>query len=188
MRRATKTATLFASIGITVLALTGCSGGGSSEPAAAPDSTVSVEAPATETASESSFKDNVLTTPESTITITEVRTIAVGEPGNEYGDVPVIAFWYDITNNSDEAITPMEWIYTMTAYQDNDPNIENKLGVASLPDSQFLDTQTADIKPGGTIANAVAYELSDTTTPVKLVASDSLGFGDDLGSMTFELN
>jgi hypothetical protein len=187
MRRATKTATFFASIGIAALALSGCSGGGSSEPAAAPDSTVSVEAPATETATESSFTDNVLSTPKSTITITDVRTIAVGEPGNEYGDVPVIAFWYDITNLSDEAISPMEWIYMMSAYQDNDPNIENELGVGSLPDPQFRDTQLADIKPGGTLANAVAYELSDTTTPVKLVASDDLGMS-EIGSMTFELN
>ncbi|AXH37531.1 DUF5067 domain-containing protein (plasmid) [Humibacter sp. BT305] len=186
MRHATKFTTLLASFGIAAVALTGCAGGASKP--ASPENTVSVAAPTAEAANESSFENNVLTTPDLTIKITDVKTIAAGEPGNEYGKVPVIAFWYDITNTGDEEVSPMNWLFLMTAYQDNDPNIENKLGVGSLPDQQFLDSQTAKIKKGGTVSNAVAYELSDTTTPVKLVASDSLGMGDDIGSMTFELN
>jgi hypothetical protein len=44
----------------------------------------------------------------------------------------------------------------------------------------------ANIKEGGTVSNAVAYELSDTTTPVDLVASLDLG-STEIGKMTFTL-
>lgn len=120
------------------------------------------------------------------IKITDVKTIPVGEKGNEYGKEPVIAFWYDTTNVSGKETDPMTaWLFLFAAYQDNDPNAENKLGVGSLPDTAFLDSQTNKIKKGGTVPNAVAYELSDTTTPVKLVASTILQ--DEIGSMTIEL-
>jgi hypothetical protein len=42
------------------------------------------------------------------------------------------------------------------------------------------------IKKGGTVENAEAYQLDDLTTPVKLVAHDSL-FDDALGSITYNL-
>lgn len=138
-------------------------------------------------ADEPTFKDGVLTTAEVKIVITKHKVIPAGQKGNEYGDKPVIAFWYKITNLTDKETSPMEWIYTFTAYQDNNPNAENELDVAGLPDDRFLDSQTENIKKGGTVENAVAYELDDLTTPVELVASDSLGFGDDLGRVTYEL-
>lgn len=136
---------------------------------------------------ESTFKDGVLTTPEVKIVITKHKVIPVGAKGNEYGDKPVIAFWYEITNFTGKDTSPMEWIFEFTAYQDNNPNAENELDVAGLPDDRFLDSQTENIKKGGTVENAVAYELDDVTTPVELVANDSLGFGDDLGRVTYEL-
>ncbi|WP_426185444.1 DUF5067 domain-containing protein [Microbacterium sp. TWP3-1-2b2] len=174
-----------ASVSIAALALVGCS---SPAPESSPPETVDsviVDAPE-ETAPESIFEDSVLTTPEVTIKITDVKTIAAGEVGNEYSDVPVIAFWYEVTNVAGEDVTPSEWLFSFTAYQDNDPNVENELNVGSLPDDSFLDTQMEKIKQGGTVANAVAYELTDTTTPVKLVASDDLGMT-EIGTMTFEL-
>ena len=187
MRRATKTTVLLASWSIAALALSGCAGGASDSPA--PESTVSVDSsPATEEpAAESSFENSVLKTPEVTIAITDVKTIPVGEPGNEYGDVPVIAFWYEVTNLTAAEVTPSDWFYYFTAFQDNDPNAVNELNVGSLPDDQFLDSQLETIKEGGTVANAVAYELSDTTTPVDLVASDTLGEA-EIGKMTFTLD
>lgn len=55
-----------------------------------------------------------------------------------------------------------------------------------LPDERFGESQMEKIKMGGTVANAISYELDDTTTPVKLVAGGM--FGDsEIGSMTFEL-
>lgn len=161
----------------------------SSTVAASPDSSASTQAPDTDDAGsdESTFKDGVLTTSDVKIVITKHKIIPAGEKGNEYGDKPVIAFWYKITNLTEKETSPMEWIYVFSAYQDNNPNAENELDVAGLPDDRFLDSQTENIKKGGTVENAVAYELDDQTTPVELVANDSLGFGDDLGRITYEL-
>ena len=83
-------------------------------------------------------------------------------------------------------MTPMEWIYVFSAYQDNDPNAVNELKIAPLPDDRFLDSQMETIKKGGTVADATAYELDDETTPVDLVASEDLGFT-ETGRMTYNL-
>ena len=45
------------------------------------------------------------------------------------------------------AIDPTSaWIMNFKAVQDNDPNMVNELSIASLPDQQFLKSQTAAIK------------------------------------------
>ncbi len=134
-----------------------------------------------------SFVDGVLTTPDMKIAITDHKVIAVGDPGNEYGTKPVIAFWYTITNLTDKKLDPTTgWMLAISAYQDNDPNAENKLNVAGLPDQKFLDTQLEVIKNGGTVENAVAYELTDATTPVDLTASDDLGLS-TIGKVSYKL-
>ncbi|WP_430336260.1 DUF5067 domain-containing protein [Rhodococcus sp. ACT016] len=185
MHRISKLSLTIATVGIASIALVGCSTAGS--PAApTPGSTVAVDAPAAAPA-EASFKDNVLTTNDVVIKITDVKTIQVGEKGNEYGKKPVIAFWYATTNVSGEETGPgMAWLSHFEAYQDNDPNAENKLDVGSLPDAAFRESQMNKIKKGGTVPYAIAYELSDTTTPVKLVACTFRG-QDEIGSMTIEL-
>lgn len=148
---------------------------------------VSSEADTSTEATELYFKDNVVVVSDYTIKITEWKVIPVGEKGNEYGDSPVIAFWYDTTNTSGKEINPSTaWIYIMEAVQDNDPNEVNKLNVASLPDDQFLDSQLQTIKQDGTVSNAVAYKLTDNETPVELTAKSSM-IGDSIGSMTFEI-
>lgn len=151
-----------------------------------PATTSSTAAPAGD-ASDASFKDGVLTTPKMKVTITSHRLIPVGQPGNEYGDKPVIAIVYTTTNLTSEAIDPTTaWIGSFQAFQDNDPNAVNELNIGSTPGDQYLDSQTEKIKQGGTVENAVAYELDDETTPVKLTAKENL-FSDDLGSVTYEL-
>lgn len=143
---------------------------------AAPSSDAASSGAVSSEASGASFADGVLTTDGYTITITDYKVIQPGETGNEYGDVPVIAFWYDTTNTgSDSDINASSaWIMVFDAIQDNDPNVVNTLNMGLLPDSQFLDSQTQTIKEGGTVSNAVAYELDDTTIPVTLVASDMM--------------
>lgn len=136
---------------------------------------------------EPSFEGNIITTKDFTLEILEYKIIPVGEEGNTYGDSPVIAFWYNTTNTSGKNIDPSTaWISTMTAIQDNDPNMVNKLDVAPLPDSDFLDSQIATIKAGGTVENAVAYVLTDQETPVELIAQNGL-LGDELGRKAFEV-
>lgn len=183
------------------LVLSGCGGTASdgNQPANA-NSSQTIEAPETIAAdasepedastSDSTFKDGVLTTSEMKIEITDHKIIAVGKKGNEYGTKPVIAFWYNITNLTDKDVdrdvSPMDFIFAITAFQDNNPNAENKLEVGGLPDDKFLETQMEKIKKGGTVANAIAFELDDTKTPVDLVASNDLGMT-EIGTITYKL-
>ena len=140
-----------------------------------------------DTSPENYFKDNVIVVDDYTMKITDWKIIPVGEKGNEYGDAPVIAFWYETTNTSGKDINPSTaWIFIMEAVQDNDPNAINELDVASLPDDQFLDSQLDTIKKDGTVANAVAYKLTDDVTPVELTAKSGM-IGDSIGSMIFEI-
>ena len=133
------------------------------------------------------FADNVLIAEDVKIEITDWRVIPVGETGNEYGDVPVIAFWYSTTNLSGKELDPSSaWIAMFTAVQDNNPDMINELQVASLPDAAFRDTQSATIKKGGTVDCAWAYELDDTTTPVVLKGRKGI-FGEELGEQTFNI-
>lgn len=187
MQNNSKLALGIATIAFAALTLVGCSNAAPASSAPQTEETVAVDAPAEDTSAEATFENQTLTTPDVVIKITDVKTIAPGEAGNEYGDVPVIAFWYDTTNVSGDDVDPTTaWISSFSAFQDNDPNAENELNIGSLPDSAFLDTQVEKIKQGGTVPNAVAYELTDTTTAVELVAS--LDFGNtEVGSMTVEL-
>jgi len=135
----------------------------------------------------STFENNVLTTPRFVIDITEYRVIQPGDEGNEFGDDPVIAFWFSVTNLTDEELNAgTAWIMTMDAFQDNDPNMENPLEVGLLPDQAFLETQMANIREGGTVEHAVAYILTDEVTPVELVASEDLGIT-TVGSQIFNI-
>lgn len=143
-----------------------------------------------EKASDASFDGTILKGNSYSVKITDYKVIQPGEAGNEYGDSPVIAFWYDTMvaenyDNSTEINPSSAWIMNFKAVQDNDPNMVNELSIASLPDQQFLKSQTAAIKPGGTVSNAVAYTLTDTETPVTLEASSIMG--DSFGSKEFSI-
>jgi len=119
--------------------------------------------------------------------ITRYKVIKVGQKGNEYGEKPVIAYWYKTTNVSGEETDPTTaWILTFKAFQDNNSNAENELNIASLRDEKFLDSQTENIKKGGTVENAVGYELDDLVTPVDLVATE--GLDDVIGKTTYKLS
>lgn len=132
-----------------------------------------------------SFENGVLTTSEMRIQILHHKVIKAGQKGNEYGDKPVIAFWYTTTNLSGGDVDPTEFILNFTAIQDNNPNAVNELDVGSLPDDRFLDSQTETIKKGGTVENAIAYELDDLVTPVELVATE--GLDEAIGKATYAL-
>ncbi|OTP12511.1 hypothetical protein A5844_000744 [Enterococcus sp. 10A9_DIV0425] len=146
-----------------------------------------IETSTSEAASNVGFKDGVATLEDIDVKITKHAVIQPGEAGNEYGDSSVIAFWYDTTNKTGKEIDPTTaWMIVFKALQDNDPNMENELQIASLPDSQYLNTQTNNIKQGGTVSNAVAYTLTDTTTPVTLIANQGL-MGEELGRQDYAI-
>ena len=179
---------------ITAATLTAC-GGNTSTPDASSDASASTSQSASDTAKDTgestsgySFKDNVLTSQDAKIEITDYKVIPVGETGNEYGEKPVIAFWYKTTNLSgNEDVSPLAvWTAMFTCVQDNDANAVNELEAASLPDERFLDSQMETIKKDGTVESAVAYNLDDTETPVTLKATQGIG-GADLGEQTYNI-
>ncbi|WP_242491572.1 DUF5067 domain-containing protein [Holzapfeliella floricola] len=93
------------------------------------------------------FSNGTAVLDDLSIQITDHKVIQKGEQGNEYGDKPVLAIWYKTTNKTDKEISAtMAWQAVFSAYQDNDPNKENKLNVGMLPDSNFRDSQLANIK------------------------------------------
>lgn len=108
-----------------------------SHPTATATAPMAASTSATVPTEASSFIDGVLTTPEKNIVITDHKVIPVGKTGNEYGSKPVIAFWYRITNQTDRHLDPnIGFILAITAYQDNNPNAENKLQVAGSSGSR----------------------------------------------------
>lgn len=154
-----------------------------------PAHSVQVEVADVEESVDATFQEGVFTAPEVRVEITDYRVIQPGDEGNKYGKDPVLAIWYDTTNlgsESEDAPNPLGvFIPVFTAYQDNDPDVVNTLSVGMMPDFELLDYQTAAIKPGRTAPNAIAYVLSDLTTPVELAAEYD---GQEVGRMTFNLN
>lgn len=141
----------------------------------------------TEVSEDVYFKDNEAKLNDLIIKITETKVIQPGEPGNEYGEKPVFAIWYETTNLTDKEIDPTTaWAAVFTAIQDNDPNAVNELEVGMLPDESHLDTQLEVIKKDGTVENSIAYELDDLETPVTLVATQGLA-GKELGRAEYEI-
>ena len=136
---------------------------------------------------EYTFKDGKVPMEDIDLKITKYKVIPVGEEGNEYGDAPVIAFWYETTNKTEKDISPMTaWFASFPEgpIQDNDKNKVNKLQVALHPDKALVNDQMSKIKKGGTVSGAIAYKLTDITTPVKLTAYKGIS-GIELGSQEF---
>lgn len=185
--------------GTTALILAGCAGEESNTEETA------VEEPETEEVAEveteeteveeveseesvNSFDGTTISTKDVTIEITDYKVLQPGE-GNNFGDVPLLAFWYDTTVHEDVTDTeydPSIWIMIMNAIQDNDPNAVNELDVGILPDEAHLDSQMQTIKPGGTVSSSVSYELDDLETPVELTL-ENIATGETYGSHTYEI-
>ena len=138
---------------------------------------------------EYTFKDGKVSMEDIDLKITKYKVIPVGEEGNEYGDAPVIAFWYETTNKTEKDISPMTaWFASFPEgpIQDNDKNKVNKLQVALHPDKTLVNDQMSKIKKDGTVSGAIAYKLTDLTTPVKLTAYKGIG-GIELVSQEFAI-
>lgn len=132
------------------------------------------------TAAEANFDGKMLRGNSYSVRITEHKVIQPGEAGNEYGDKPLIAFYFDtlVNSNYDNSapLTPsIAWTLNFHAVQDNDPNKVNELQIGVLNDATAETNSYAEIKPGGTVSSAIAYQLTDTTTPIKLIAGDLTG-------------
>lgn len=139
------------------------------------------------TATNYSFFNGVATLEDIKIEITKEKVIPVGKKGNEYGEKPVLAFWYKVTNITGKEIDPSTaWIAVFAAFQDTDANQVNQLDVGMLPDDKYLDSQSENIKKGKTAESAISYELDDLKTPVILKAFKGVG-GEKLGEQTYKI-
>lgn len=180
---------IFCAVLVTALALVGC-GNDSSKDETQKDTSQTQSTPgkADKVVNKNVyFKDNEAKLEDVKVKITETKVIPVGEKGNEYGEKPVFAIWYEATNLSDKDIdSTSAWLAVFKVIQDNNANSINELEIGAAPDDRFLDTQFETIKKDGTVEDAIAYELDDLETPVTLVASQ--GFqGKELGRQDFEV-
>ncbi len=132
------------------------------------------------------FLNNILVTKDVTMAIKDYKVLLPGENGNESGEKPVIAFWYDTTNLSDkEGVTALiAWHAMFRVYQDTDPNYYNELKEAPSPDSKLAETENAAIKQNGTVSNAIAYYLDSLTVPVLIKATRGSS-GEPLGEQEY---
>lgn len=190
--------------GATALILAGCADDGAEteetaveEPATEEVAEEEVSTESTEESTEeveeaeeavNSFDGKTIKTKDVTIEITDYKVLQPGE-GNNFGDTPLLAFWYDTTVHEDvteNEYDPFVWITITKAVQDNDPNAVNELNVGILPDEAHLDSQMQTIKPGGTLSSSVSYELDDLETPVELIV-ENIVTGEVYGSHTYEI-
>lgn len=122
-----------------------------------------------ETTTENTGVTNVIENDDFLIEITDVWL----EDG-QYNDGEIIVFEYDYTNKTDENIgVDTNWMFLISAVQDNDENTINSLRLTS-PKDYGLE-EYAEVKPGGTMAYGQAYELDDDFTPVTLTATEFAG-------------
>lgn len=178
-------------ISASLLILSGCSSAKSAPTVSASSpqmNTIQIQEPTPEPSPKYYFEENILVTEDVRIEIVDCEIIQIGEPGNEHGEKPVIVFTYDTTNlTGNEAVNPISaWIAFFTAVQDNDPNYVNVLDIGMAPYDEYLDTQSATIKKGGTVRDATAYELDDLETPVLLIAQRIMD-DEPLGEQTYDV-
>ncbi|MGI6545629.1 MAG: DUF5067 domain-containing protein [Fastidiosipilaceae bacterium] len=140
---------------------------------------------------DTTFDGTTYTNKDWTIKITSMD-IVTGQEAIDIGiapknDHPAYAlFRCDITLNA-EGLDPVEstpfWIWdsSFMLYQDTDPNFTIPLHTTSVsaftPDDYVPDNQYVAINPGGTVSSYMLYELTDDTTPLRLVATADL-FGE----------
>jgi len=133
------------------------------------------------------FRDGVLVNPDVRIEITGWQVVPAGQGYNEYGEKPLLVFWYDTTNLTDsDSVTPLTaWTHVFTAVQDTDPDRVNVL-TPGVPPVEFAEIQLEYIKPGGTVSSAISYQLDSDAVPVVLQALSGITI-DGLGTQTFEI-
>lgn len=130
------------------------------------------------------LKDNTAVLNDIDVKVLETEFIPKGT--YEYQKKDQLAIIYEVKNKTNKEIDPINgWLAVFEGTQDS-KNAVRKLEVGMLPDMDkykfALDTQMDIIKKGGTVKNAIAYDLEDTKTPVILTATKGIG-GEKLGEI-----
>lgn len=138
----------------TLLVLTACGKAGEKEEDTSNDGTY--------------FKDDVAQTETVKVKVTDTKIIPIGEEGNGGGKQPIIVFWYEATNLSDEGINPVTaWSSVFSAEQ------EDELQVGGAFDEDHFKTQFEEIQKDETLESSITYTLENSETPVSLIAKDN---------------
>lgn len=119
------------------------------------------------------FKNNIINMDDVKVKITKMQIVKPDDVDSKSR----LILYYDITNKTGKEVSPMTITALIDAYQDTDPNQENKLNVGpSLKKDQALtDKQTEKIKKGKTAQGSITFDLDNTTTPVVLEATTGAG-------------
>ncbi|MEJ6348860.1 DUF5067 domain-containing protein [Holzapfeliella sp. He02] len=174
---------LSAGLLLSTLALAGCSSTLSNNNSSQGNSSATSSQTYTNT---SSFKNNVFENNDAKIEIVKTQVSQPGGEVNELGGKPAFVIWYKITNKSGAELTPGSWLNYFDAYQ-SDSGTESKLTNPPMPQyTNYTRNMVNSIKKGETAENAVAYELTNTTQPVRLVAQSALS-QEKFGEQTFNL-
>lgn len=98
---------------------------------------------------------------------------------------PVVIVKYKFTNNSDEAIS-FSSALDDNVYQ-NDIGLNATYMVVDSANYDY-DNKSKKLKPGASLEVEVAYELNDTTTPIVVEVSRTLGGSGKKVTKTFNIN
>ena len=133
------------------------------------------------------FDGKVAQTEKVKIEIKETKVIPSGETGNEFGEKPVFAIWYEVTNLSDEETDSTKaWINVFEVIQDNPNNLVNTLNTGQIPDDAHSSTVLSKIKKGETIDSSVSFELDESDIPVTIIAVNGM-LGEEIDRHDFEI-
>lgn len=170
--RKPRIATGVAALGIALLAFAGCT---PAEHASQDGEHTVSEVEAEFGVGTTTFQDGTLVSPHLRIQITSASVILPGETGNEYGEAPVLAFWYETTNLTGQEVNPLTaWFTHFRVIQDQGTGAPSELTLGMVPDGSLAKNQSTVIAEGETVVNAVSYTLLDAETPVELIASDAV--------------
>lgn len=119
------------------------------------------------------FKNNIINMDGVKVKITKMQIVKPSDADHKSR----LVLYYDITNKTGKDVSPLTFTALIDAYQDTDPNQENKLDVGpSLNKDQTLtDKQDEKIKKGKTAQGSITFDLDSTTTPVVLEATTGAG-------------
>lgn len=127
------------------------------------------------------FDGKVAQTEKVKVEIQDTKVILAGEAGNEQGEKPVFAIWYEVTNLSDEETDSTSgWSDVFEVIQDNPDNLVNTLNTGQLPDDAHAASVLNKIKKGEKIESSISFELDEAEIPVTLIAVNGL-LGDEIG-------
>ena len=132
------------------------------------------------------FENNVLTTDKMQIKIKDYKVIPADKKGNSSSynkGNPIITFFYDVTNFSDEDIDTTEaWYDGFEAYQGENEEVSNRLDLG-FNDEELTAFNVA--KKNETASGVHSYILKNLESPVFLKArKDALDY---FGSQSFEI-